>query len=165
MSAEQELSSLFVSTGTFCLNAKPSHPFSNLNAGGGLFLQSDTDEQILIHIVFQTAVRLSAISMQAPGDESAPTAVKLYANLPSPGFSDIGDTEISQLVPLSTADLTSFKKLPLKQAKFQRVNSLSLFIDENNGGEVTSLAGLKIFGYTLDGLDVGTIHNQHSHQH
>lgn len=164
--AEQELSALYVRTGTYCLNAHPSHPFSNLSEPDpALLLRSDTDEQLLIHIVFQTAVRIAAISIQGPSDDSAPTALKLYANLASPGFTDIEDIEASQSIALQEGDLSSARKLPLKQAKFQRVSSLTVFIHENKGEEFTSVSSLKLYGFTLDGLDVGTIHNQHNHEH
>ena len=169
--AEQELNSLFVKAQSYCLNASPSHPFTNLNSNIGgdaslLCLRSDTDEQLLIHIVFLTAVRVSALSLSAPIDESSPTSVKLYTNLTSPAFTDINDQEISQTLALTEEDLSMSRKLTLKQVKFQRVASLTLFFDENKGAApFTSLSGLKLFGHTLDGLDVGTIHQQHNHSH
>ena len=164
--AEQELSALYVRSQTYCLNAHPSHPFSNLNVGdNSLCLRSDTDEQLLIHIVFQTAVRLSAISVKAPADDSAPTSLRLYSNLSNPGFTDIEDLEMAQAISLTLSDLDSGRKIALKPVKFQRVTALTVFVPENGGEEFTSLSALKLYGFTLDGLDVSTIHQQHSHQH
>ena len=164
--AEQELSPLYVRSQTYCLNAHPSHPFAHLNVGdSSLCLRSDTDEQLLIHIVFQTAVRLAAISVKAPADDSAPTSLRLYSNLSNPGFTDIEDLEVAQTIPLTPTDLASGKRIPLKPVKFQRVTAVTVFIADNGGEEFTSLSALKFFGYTLDGLDVSTIHQQHAHEH
>ena len=53
-------------------------------------------------------------------------------------------------------------RIGLRPVKFQRVSSLTLFIYENQGGEddCTSLSELNIYGFTLDGLDVASIHSK-----
>jgi hypothetical protein len=163
--SEQELTALIVTAQSYCLNADPAHPYSNLNVGDEtLYLKSDTDEQLLIHIVFQTAVRLSGISFRGPIDSTAPSSMKLYCNLTSPGFTDIEDTEVVQTLELSTDDIAQGKKLTLRQVKFQNVVSFTIFVHANKGADYTTLSALKIYGFTLDGLDVGTIH-QRSHTH
>ena len=92
-SGEQELSSLYVASSTYCLNASPLFPFTNLNSGEeGQCLRSDSDAQILIHVVFQTAVKISSLMLKSLGDDddsSIPKRVKLFVNLAHPNFSDI----------------------------------------------------------------------------
>jgi len=53
----------------------------------GLFLESDTDEQILIHIPFSQAVRLSGIAIKSTAKPTqAPKVMKLFVNRPTIGF-------------------------------------------------------------------------------
>lgn len=76
-----------------CLNEQSSHNAANAIKQGyreddGLYLESDADEQLLINIPFNQAVKLSSITIKGPEDGSAPKIVKLYVNRPSLGFSD-----------------------------------------------------------------------------
>ena len=93
---EQELSSLYVDSSPYCLNANPLFPFTNLNSGEeGQCLRSDSDAQILIHVVFQTSVKISSLMLKSLGDDdelSIPKRVKLFVNLTHPNFSDIDGT-------------------------------------------------------------------------
>jgi hypothetical protein len=53
-----------------------------------LLLESDTDEQLLIHIPFNQAVRLSAIVIKSNSKpDQAPKKIKLFINNPTIGFS------------------------------------------------------------------------------
>ena len=50
-------------------------------------LESDTDEQLLIHIPFMNAVRLSGIIIKSTAHpDQAPKTVKLFVNQPTIGF-------------------------------------------------------------------------------
>lgn len=52
-----------------------------------LVLESDTDEQLLIHIPFQQAARISGIIIKsAAAAGQAPLLVKLFVNRPTIGF-------------------------------------------------------------------------------
>jgi hypothetical protein len=37
----------------------------------------------------------------------------------------------------------------LKFVQYQRVNSITMFVEDNNGGDITALGGLKFFGKTV----------------
>lgn len=53
-----------------------------------LVLESDTDEQLLMHIPFQQHVKLQAIVIKSTAKEDqAPKKVKLFINAPTIGFS------------------------------------------------------------------------------
>ncbi len=75
-----------------------------------------------------------------PDEGEAPTTIKLYINRDSLGFSDAEDIEATQTLNLSPEDLQPGKVSPLKFVKFQRVSSLSVFVEENAGGDATSLS-------------------------
>ena len=52
-----------------------------------LTLQSDTDEQLLLHIPFSQAVRLSGILIKSSSTPTqGPKDVKLFVNTPTLGF-------------------------------------------------------------------------------
>lgn len=183
---EQELTALYVQSGTYCLNEHPSHPFRNINTGDDtLYVQSNVDPELLIHITFRTTVKITSIAIK-PGSvvetqpNSAPQNVQLYVNLTSPSFTNIEDEEIVETVTLDPVDVTADgadssnssssseagmktagldNRIRLKRTvKFQRVSSLTIFIKDNYGDDFTSISELNIFGFTLDGFDVANIH-------
>ena len=90
-----------------CLNALPDHPLANALKQGyreddGLYLESDTDEQLLIHIPFQSAVSLSGLVLKSvKSEDQAPKRVKLYVNKPTLGFS--GAPPRARLAPPAAA--------------------------------------------------------------
>lgn len=53
----------------------------------GLVLESDTDEQLLIHLTFNQSVRLSGLVIKSSAGGQAPKIVKLFVNQPTIGFS------------------------------------------------------------------------------
>jgi hypothetical protein len=59
-----------------CLNQQPGHTVQNALKQGyreddGLFLESDTDEQLLIHIPFNTACKLSGLVIKSTKTDQA----------------------------------------------------------------------------------------------
>eukprot|EP00887_Chlorella_sp_A99_P001062 scaffold14.g1062.t1 len=73
----------------------------------GLYLESDTDEQLLIHIPFNTACKLSGLVIKSSGSSSgqAPKKVKLFVNWPTIGFSEAADTAGVQEFELGEKEL------------------------------------------------------------
>lgn len=50
-----------------CLNQHDDHTWEHaLNSSSGIFLQSDCDEQILLHVCFTQAVKIHSLIIQAP---------------------------------------------------------------------------------------------------
>ena len=183
---EQELTALYVQSGTYCLNEHPSYPFRNINTGDDtLYVQSNVDPELLIHITFRTTVRITSIAIK-PGSivdtqpQSAPQNVQLYVNLTSPSFTNIEDEEVVETITLEPVEVVSDStaatssnssdssgmkagrldnRIRLKRAvKFQRVSSLTIVIKDHYGDDFTSISELNIFGFTLDGFDVANIH-------
>ncbi|KAL4854274.1 PITH domain-containing protein [Chlorella vulgaris] len=136
-----------------CLNQQPGHTVQNALKQGyreddGLFLESDTDEQLLIHIPFNTACKLSGL---------APKKVKLFVNRPTIGFSEAADSAGVQELELSEEDVEG-KQLQLKLVKFSKVNVLTLFVESNQGDEDTTIIQkLAVFGSGGDTFNVAQI--------
>ena len=82
--------------------------------------------------------------------ECNPSKLNLYVNRDNLGFEDCDDVDPTQTLHLTTEDLKeSADPINLKFVKYQRVNSLTIFITDNQGGDVTALGGLKIYGRPL----------------
>lgn len=63
---------------------------------------------------------------------------------------DVEEVDPAQSIKLTTADLQeSSGAIDLYYVKFQRVKSLTFFIEDNAGGDVTAIGGLKIMGSTV----------------
>lgn len=75
----------------------------------------------------------------------APSVVKLFPNMPSPGFSDAEENEPAQTLLLDPGQpLSPDVKIPLKLVKFQNVNSLTIYVEDNGGADITELYALKV---------------------
>lgn len=69
----------------------------------------------------------------------------LFVNRENLGFEDADDVDPTQTLHLTTEDIKK-GPIPLKFVKFQRVKTLTLFIEDNQGGEITALGGIKLEG-------------------
>jgi hypothetical protein len=87
--------------------------------------------------------------------ECNPTKIHLFVNRENIGFEDAEDIEPTQTLHLTTEDLKeSAEPIALKFVKYQRVKSLTLFIEDNQGGETTALGMLKMFGLPVLGTNM-----------
>ena len=90
MAQHEDLVSMLDIRQCWALNANSEHPLTNcISAEMRMLpdrvLQSDCDEELLIHIVFVQKVRLSGIQLKAPSS-NGPKSVKLIVNTPSLDF-------------------------------------------------------------------------------
>merc|ERR1712232_1153366 len=113
--------------------------------------KSDADEQLILHISFQEFVKVHSVKFtefnQGVNPEENPSKIRLYINRENLGFEDCEDVDEDQTLELTAADLREIADpLPVKFVKFQRVKSLTFFIEDNAGGDVSSLGMLRIFG-------------------
>jgi hypothetical protein len=87
--------------------------------------------------------------------ESNPSKIHLFVNRENLGFEDCEDVDPTQTLHLTSEDLKeSAAPIQLKFVKYQRVKSLTLFIEDNQGGEVTALGSLKIFGRPIMSMNM-----------
>lgn len=148
-----DLSPYIESSECYARNAAPGFPMTNLFIGDSrLGCKSDVDEQLIIHICFQDFVKIKSIKFvefnNGANPEENPTTVKLYVNLGNPlGFEDVDDVDPTQEFELTSEDLReSSDPLMTKFVKFQRVKTLTIYIEENQGGEVTALGSIQLMG-------------------
>ena len=85
--AQRDLLELIEFSSLECLNQQPAHGIENALKQGyreddGLYLESDTDEQLLVNIRFNQSVKLSSIILKGPDDGHAPKRIKLFTNQP-----------------------------------------------------------------------------------
>lgn len=145
-----------------CLNQKNNGVDHVLKQGyrddGGLVMESDTDEQLIIHIPFQNSVKLHSISITSDCGDRAPRRVKLFTNHASLGFSEASSETPVQQFDLTSANLIESQPVLLKYVKFQRVTHLTVFIEDNQGDEEsTRIQSIRLFGITGDSMDVAAI--------
>lgn len=149
-----DLSSLIMKSGCECLNESDSHPFNNcLNDNKESYLESDCDEQLIITFAFTQSIKLHSIKFRAP-EEYGPKTLKLFLNHPkSIDFDTAESLEPVQLVELTKQDLLDdAKPTQLKYVKFQMVNSLTIFVKDNQTGKDTT----RLTQITLIGSPVAT---------
>jgi hypothetical protein len=87
--------------------------------------------------------------------ELNPSKIHLFVNRENLGFEDCDDVDPTQTLQLTTNDLKeSAEAIQLKYVKFQRVKCLTLYIEDNQGGEITAIGGLRLFGRPVDNTNM-----------
>lgn len=90
-----------------------------------------------------------------------PTTVKLFVNRENIGFEDCDDIEPTQQFELTADDLKeNGKEIMLKFVRFQRVKSITIFVEDNAGAEVTALGALSFSGKTVAGTNMNDLKKQ-----
>lgn len=154
----ENITSLLSKDKSYCLNESPAHPWRNLLAGGGaaLSLRSDADEQLLLSLALNQTVKLTAITFGLPTNDSCPRTVRLFCNVESIGFDEASARPATQefTIPDSSSDNFVFT---LAAVKWQRTDSISIFVVDNHGSDVSSLTSVNLYGTTTAGTDVSQI--------
>jgi len=143
---DMSISNYISTEGVVCLNEDSRHPVSNiLNSDPTNFLRSDVDPQLLISIPFQSPVKLSGIKFTFRDDierETIPSTVKIFSNRVT---LDFGDAEALPAVQ-EFSNPESGVIIPLKVALFQNVFSVQIFVQDNNGGDITEIGCVELLG-------------------
>lgn len=136
----------------YARNEASGFPMTNLFIGDSrLGCKSDADEQLIIHVSFQEFVKVHSIKFtefnQGLNPEENPSKIHIFINRENLGFEDCDDVDPEQTLELTAADLReSSSPSALKYVKFQRVKSLTFYIEDNAGADISALGGLKIYG-------------------
>ncbi|KAF9023359.1 DUF1000-domain-containing protein [Hymenopellis radicata] len=157
-----------------CLNESSSHTLSSIigakkrNEGSG-YLLSDADEQLLLNIAFNQAVRVRSLVIQCSDPARAPKTIKLVANNSSIGFEDVesaDEPQVAQVLELSEEDVAQGKPIQLRFVRFQKVNSLHIFVASNHGEEDESrIDKIDVLGVPVETTkDLSGLRNQ-EHDH
>ncbi|KAG8466675.1 hypothetical protein KFE25_008054 [Diacronema lutheri] len=158
------LSGLVAMTGTEVLNAANPQALGAVLTTGSVDapMRSDCDEQLLIAVPFNQPVKLHSLLIQA-AEEGAPRTLKLYVNRSSMGFDDTESFPPTQVLELSRSDFAAdgSATVALNFVKFQCVQSLTLFIADNQqGSDVTALARLQFVGMPIQATNVNDLKKQ-----
>jgi len=131
-----------------CLNESDTHTFKNaLVKEQEGHLESDCDEQLLMTLTFQQPVRIHSLLIQGPDNGQAPKTVKLFINTTSMDFDGAESGKSVQEFELTAESTAEGVQIPLKYVKFQSVNSLTIFVRDNQGDEeVTVVERIGIMG-------------------
>ncbi|XP_036872168.1 thioredoxin-like protein 1 isoform X1 [Manis javanica] len=125
--------------GCECLNESDDHGFDNCLRKDTTFLESDCDEQLLITVAFNQPVKLYSMKFQGPDNGQGPKYVKIFINLPrSMDFEEAERSEPTQALELTEDDIKEDGIVPLRYVKFQNVNSVTIFVQSNQGEEETT---------------------------
>ncbi|KAI6861429.1 DUF1000-domain-containing protein [Hortaea werneckii] len=110
-------------------------------------LNSDADEQLLMHIPFTGQIRLHSILLRTSTTSHAPMTLKLYLNREDLDFSTA--TSLPPTQTLELAQSNDIQEIGIKRALFNTVRSLDLFFEDNWGSgeeEVTKVSYLGFKG-------------------
>ena len=143
----------------------PTSQFSSpltqgLRDEASLLTVSDTDEQLLVTIPFNQAVKLTSLAIKGDpaAGATAPRRVRLFVDRPSLGFSEAESDPATHVFVLSAADAAAGAATALRAAKFSRVTQLAVFVADNQGGgEDTRIMSLVLGGGAGDTFDVAAI--------
>ena len=151
----RELSDKIDKSQCYARNESAQYPWTNLLIGDTrLGCKSDADEQLILHVEFQEHVKVHSVKFtefnSGRDPSESPTLIKLYINRCNMGFEDVEDVDPTQVIELTAADLKEdADPIKLQFVKFQRVRSITFFVEENDGGDVSAMGGLKLFGRTV----------------
>jgi len=129
-----------------CLNEDDEHPYTHCLTSGGGYLASDCDEQLILALAYNQAVKLHSLRIKAPADKG-PKTVRLFINQPNTLDFDKADSMTSTQDVVLTPGQLDGSIIPLKFVKFQNVQSVQFFFKDNQeGGEVTQIDHLVVIG-------------------
>jgi hypothetical protein len=122
-----------------CLNQQEKNNVRNIFNNNDMYLESDVDEQLLISIPFNQAVKIHSIKLVAGDIEHAPKTIKIYSNRLNIGFDETDSIEETQCINLSKTDYEKNDIIPLRFVKFQNITNIALFVKDNLGDEETTI--------------------------
>jgi len=133
-----------------CLNESDDHPYAHCLTSGGGYLESDCDEQLILALEFNQAMKVHSLKIKAPADKG-PKTIRIFQNQPNTLDFDKADSMISiQDVELTPEQLDGSLVI-LKFVKFQNVQNLQFFFKDNQAGEeTTQIDHLSVIGTPIN---------------
>nr|QWA14831.1 thioredoxin [Diaphanosoma celebensis] len=144
-----DLATFISKPGCECLNEADDHPLeAGLSSNPG-YLESDCDEQLIINLAFNQTVKIHSIKIKAPKDQG-PKTLRLFINQPRTlDFDAAEGSQATQDIVLQPSDLDG-NPVNLRFVKFQNVQTLLIFVKDNQGGtETTRIDHLAVYGSPL----------------
>lgn len=142
-----DLGSMINKAACECLNQSDDHILEHALTSKGGYLESDCDEQLIIMMGFNQAVKLHSLKIHCAQD-NGPKNVKLFINQPHTlDFDSAESMEPLQLLTLTPEDLQEGSLIPLKFVKMQNVSNLTIFVKDNqSGAETTQIDFISVIG-------------------
>lgn len=137
------------------------------DAGTKDWIESDTDEQLMLYIPFQSTLKVHTLhitSIPPPDDEEVtrPSSIRLYSNKANVlSFDEAESVPATQTIELKPEDWdpkTHTAKVELRFVKFQNITSLVVFVAEVEGdGERTRIDRIRVVGESGEKRDMGKL--------
>jgi len=132
------------------------------------WVESDTDEQLMLFMPFQSTLKVHTIQITSlrPTSEDdevpmRPKTLQFYTNRPHIlGFEEADDIPATQVITLSEKDWdsTGTATIGLRFVKFQNVTSLVVFIVDGDGsGDRVRVDRIRIIGETGEKRELGKL--------
>ncbi|KAI1760711.1 DUF1000-domain-containing protein [Hypoxylon sp. FL1150] len=135
------------------------------------WIESDTDEQLLLYTPFNSAIKLHTIQITSlpPDDEDEdeddvpmrPKTLKLFTNRPhNLGFDEADDIEPTQAIEISEEDWNSngTANLGLRFVRFQNITSLVIFVADGDGdSEKVRIDRIRLIGESGEKREMGKL--------
>lgn len=138
--------------------------------GGKDWVESDTDEQLMLYIPFQSKLKVNSLQITSfpPEDEDddetpmRPKTLSLYTNRSHVlGFDEAEDIPAVQTVEIKDEDWdpkTGTANVPLRYVKFQNVTSMVVFfVDGNGDGEKLRVDRVRVVGEAGEKRSMGKL--------
>jgi hypothetical protein len=148
-------------------SAQPSAISKSSSVAAKDWIESDTDEQLMMYIPFQSSLKVHSLhitSFPTEGDDDIvrPRTLKLYTNKSNVlSFDEAESIPSTQDITLQESDWdakTGTAKVDLRFVKFQNVTSLVIFVAEGEGdGEKTRIDRIRIIGETGEKRAMGKL--------
>lgn len=134
------------------------------------WVESDTDEQLMLFVPFQSTLKVHTVHITsaapyADDEDDAPMrpqTIKFYTNRAhNLGFEEAEDMPETQAITLKASDWdveTATAKLELRFVKFQNITSLVLFVVDGDGeGERVRIDRIRIIGESGEKRTMGKL--------
>ncbi|EEH18155.1 thioredoxin [Paracoccidioides brasiliensis Pb03] len=135
------------------------------------WVESDTDEQLMLYVPFQSSVKIHSLQITSlppsggdDGDEvpMRPKTLKLYTNRTHIiGFEEADEETPTQEIELAPRDWeakTGTATVELRFVKFQRITSLVVyFVDGDGDGERIRVDRVRVFGEAGEKREMGKL--------
>jgi len=133
-----DLSTFIMKNACECLNESDDHVLEHALTSGAGYLASDVDPELIINLSFNQIVKIHSLRFKAA--KNGPKKVKLFINQPyTLDFDKAKATVPVQEIEVTKEDVEKGNQILLRFVKFQSVQTLLLFIEDNQSGDETTV--------------------------
>lgn len=145
----------FVDTsGVRCMNERVAgscrnciRPFANKQDAEPFMESNDDDPELILFIPFTEVVKIKSFALVGGAGGASPSNVKLFVNRDDVDFSSAADMPAAQDVELlEDLEAQHAADYPLKQHKFNGVESVTVFVADSFGGDASRISFLGFKG-------------------